>query len=203
MIIALTGYSNSGKSTVSKYLVEQLNFIELSFSSALKDVVGQLFSWDRNLLEGTTPESRIWRETVDTKWSKSFNQPDLTPRKVLQTFGTNVIRNFQDDFWIKILENKIIDILNMNKDANIVITDARFLNEIAFIKSYGGTIYWVIRDLPVYHNEIVEAINSNGIPNIKVHRSEWEFLMEPKKIVVRNDGTLEDLETKLNFIFKN
>jgi len=201
MIIGLTGYQNSGKSTVAQYLVKELNFIELSFSSALKDIVAHLFNWDRNLLEGTTPESRLWRETKDVKWSKSFDQ-DLTPRTVLQTFGTNVIRTFKDDFWIRILENKIVDILNENKNANIVITDARFLNEIAFIKSYSGTIYWVIRDLPVYHNDIISAIEKNGIPNIKVHRSEWEFLMEPKKIVIRNDSSLKDLYTKLDFIFK-
>lgn len=201
MIIGLTGYQNSGKSTVAQYLVKELNFIELSFSSALKDIVAHLFNWDRNLLEGTTPESRLWRETKDVKWSKSFDQ-ELTPRTVLQTFGTNVIRTFKDDFWIRILENKIVDILNKNKNANIVITDARFLNEIAFIKSYSGTIYWVIRDLPVYHNDIISAIEKNGIPNIKVHRSEWEFLMEPKKIVIRNDSSLKDLYTKLDFIFK-
>ena len=201
MIIGLTGYQNSGKSTVAQYLVKELNFIELSFSSALKDIVAHLFNWDRNLLEGTTPESRLWRETKDVKWSKSFDQ-ELTPRTVLQTFGTNVIRTFKDDFWIRILENKIVDILNENKNANIVITDARFLNEIAFIKSYSGTIYWVIRDLPVYHNDIISAIEKNGIPNIKVHRSEWEFLMEPKKIVIRNDSSLKDLYTKLDFIFK-
>lgn len=201
MIIGLTGYQNSGKSTVAQYLVKELNFIELSFSSALKDIVAHLFNWDRDLLEGTTPESRLWRETKDVKWSKSFDQ-ELTPRTVLQTFGTNVIRTFKDDFWIRILENKIVDILNENKNANIVITDARFLNEIAFIKSYSGTIYWVIRDLPVYHNDIISAIEKNGIPNIKVHRSEWEFLMEPKKIVIRNDSSLKDLHTKLDFIFK-
>lgn len=201
MIIGLTGYQNSGKSTVAQYLVKELNFIELSFSSALKDIVAHLFNWDRDLLEGTTPESRLWRETKDVKWSKSFDQ-ELTPRTVLQTFGTNVIRTFKDDFWIRILENKIVDILNENKNANIVITDARFLNEIAFIKSYSGTIYWVIRDLPVYHNDIISAIEKNGIPNIKVHRSEWEFLMEPKKIVIRNDSSLKDLYTKLDFIFK-
>jgi len=199
MIIGLCGYSNSGKSTVAKFLVKEKGFVELSFAKKLKDTVSHLFGYERELLEGTTLESRIWRETKDIKWSKSFNR-EITPRILLQEIGTK-IREFQDDFWIRILEDSINLLRSQNKNVNIVITDARFLNEIAFIKSFSGIMYWVIRDIPEYHNEIITAIKNNGIPNIKIHRSEWEFLMEPMSTVIRNSGDLKDLFSTLNLIF--
>lgn len=200
MIVGLCGYANSGKDVVAEYLVKNKGFIRMSFAGALKDIVSQLFDWDRNLLEGATSESREWRETIDPYWSKSLGQPELTPRKILQSFGTDIVRNFQSDFWVRVLEKRI---QALPTGSRIVISDARFLNEFAFIKSFGGQTYWIVRHLPDYHNSIIDNIQCNGIPNIKVHRSEWEFLMEPDKLVIRNDSDLKTLYSKLDLLFIN
>ena len=52
--------TNLGKGTVADILVE--NRTKLSFADKLKDGVASVFGWDRDMLEGDTDRSRIWRE---------------------------------------------------------------------------------------------------------------------------------------------
>ena len=88
MIIGLCGFAGSGKGTLADFLVENHNFRKISFATKLKDVASVMFGWDRDLLEGITDESRAWREEVDENWSNELEQ-EVTPRIVLQLFGTN------------------------------------------------------------------------------------------------------------------
>ena len=109
MIIGICGFAGSGKNTAADYLVDRYKFKQQSYAASLKDAASSIFNWDRNLLEGKTNESREWRETVDTWWAARLGWPDLTPRKVLQQFGTNVCRDhFHQDIWVSSLENKLL-----------------------------------------------------------------------------------------------
>ena len=87
-IVAICGFIGSGKNTAADYLVSDCKFVRASFASSLKDAVSSVFGWDRELLEGITEESRLWRENVDIWWSERLNIPNLTPRWVLQHWGT-------------------------------------------------------------------------------------------------------------------
>ena len=58
MIIGMCGLIGTGKDTVADILVNNYNFIKVSFPDKLKDGVATVFSWERELLEGTTDESR-------------------------------------------------------------------------------------------------------------------------------------------------
>ena len=138
MIIGLLGFIGSGKGTVGDILVEN-NFTPLSFAGSLKDAVSSIFSWDRALLEGDTEESRVFRETVDDFWSVKFGKP-ITPRYILQYFGTEVCReNLLDNIWVHSLERKI------QQHENVVVTDVRFKNEISFLKSIGAVFVQIDR----------------------------------------------------------
>ena len=131
MIIGVCGFIGSGKDTIADYLVNVHGFRRESFANTLKDAVAAVFGWDRVLLEGRTKEAREWREQVDPWWAERLNIPKLTPRWVLQYWGTEVCRKgFNDDIWIASLENKL-----RNSKDNIVISDCRFPNEIASIFS--------------------------------------------------------------------
>ena len=100
MLIGLVGLISSGKDTVANKLVTKHGYKRDSFAHPLKDAVSKIFNWDRELLEGNTKESREWREQPDPFWSKKFNK-DVTPRWVLQYFGTEVMRGqMHDAIWV-------------------------------------------------------------------------------------------------------
>lgn len=195
MIIGITGFIGSGKDTLADYLVNFHGFRRESFSSTLKDAVSDVFGWDRTLLEGRTKESREWREQVDHWWADRLGMPTLTPRWVLQYWGTEVGRkSFHDDIWIASLENK----LRSSKD-NIAITDCRFPNEIESIRRAGGIMVWVQRGpLPEWYDDAVLAnqgsnIGLNSMKQKKIHASEWSWIGSKFDFIIDNNNTIDDL----------
>ena len=163
MIIGICGFQGAGKDTVADYLANIHQFRRESFAHTLKDAVASVFGWDRELLEGRTKESRAWREQVDPWWANRLNMPDLTPRWVLQYWGTEVARKgFHDDTWIASLENK----LRKTTD-DIVISDCRFPNEIKAIKDAGGVVIRVVRGPEPEWYELAEIVNRGELKNTK------------------------------------
>ena len=195
MIIGICGFIGSGKDTVADYLVNFHEFRRESFASTLKDAVAAVFGWDRTMLEGRTKEAREWREQVDPWWAARLDMPTLTPRWVLQYWGTEVCRRaFHDDIWIASLENKL-----RNSRDNIVISDCRFPNEIESLKQAGGSIVWVQRGtLPDWYEDAVSAnqgnnMGLNAMKMRKIHASEWAWLGSDFDVVVDNNGSIDDL----------
>jgi len=164
MIIGVCGLIGSGKDTIADYLQNIHQFRRESFAHTLKDAVAAVFGWDRELLEGRTKESRAWREQVDPWWSARLDMPELTPRWVLQYWGTEVARkSFHNDIWIASLENK----LRKTKD-DVVISDCRFPNEIKSIKNAGGVVIRVVRGPDPEWYAIAEIVNRGPTRN-----AEW------------------------------
>ena len=198
MVIGLCGFIGSGKNTVAEYLIQSHQFQQESFASTLKDVVASAFSWDRQKLEGITEEDRIWRETVDPWWAEKLNMPTLTPRWILQYWGTDVIRNnFHNDMWIYSLQKKIQD-----NRSNFIITDCRFKNEINSVKALNGKIIWVRRDLPSWYKDAQLALagdtaSLNKLDNMSIHPSEYQWLDTSFDYVIENDCNLEALHVKI------
>jgi hypothetical protein len=195
MIIGICGFIGSGKDTVADYLVNFHEFRRESFASTLKDAVAAVFGWDRTMLEGRTKEAREWREQVDPWWAARLDMPTLTPRWVLQYWGTEVCRRaFHDDIWIASLENKL-----RNSRDNIVISDCRFPNEIESLKQAGGSIVWVQRGtLPDWYEDAVSAnqgnnVGLNAMKMRKIHASEWAWLGSDFDVVIDNNGSIDDL----------
>jgi hypothetical protein len=195
MIIGVCGFIGSGKDTIADYLVNFHEFRRESFANTLKDAVSAVFGWDRTMLEGRTKEAREWREQVDPWWAARLDMPTLTPRWVLQYWGTEVCRKaFHDDIWIASLENKL-----RNSKDHVVISDCRFPNEISSIKKAGGIIVWVKRgELPDWYNTAVEAnrgsnIAINELKMRKIHASETAWVGTEFDAVIDNNGTIDDL----------
>jgi hypothetical protein len=195
MIIGVCGFIGSGKDTIADYLVNVHGFRRESFANTLKDAVAAVFGWDRVMLEGRTKEAREWREQVDPWWAERLDMPNLTPRWVLQYWGTEVCRRgFHDDIWIASVENK----LRRSKD-NIVISDCRFPNEIASIKQAGGTIVRVDRgiqphwyDIAIQANKGVESA-AKWLKEEKIHASETAWVGTNFDYILDNNSTLDSL----------
>jgi hypothetical protein len=194
MIIGVCGLIGSGKDTIADYLVNIHQFRRESFASTLKDAVSQVFGWDREMLEGRTKKSREWREQVDPWWAERLNIPHLTPRWILQYWGTDVCRKgFHDDIWIASLENK----LNKIND-DVVISDCRFPNEITALRNQGGLVIRVKRgpepewfEHAVNYNagsgRIGWAIGRAYLERAGVHASEYSWAGVEFDAVIDND----------------
>ena len=200
MIIGICGLIGAGKDTAADYLVNFHEFRRDSFASTLKDAVAAVFGWDRELLEGRTKEAREWREQVDPWWSNRLSMPALTPRWVLQNWGTEVCRQgFHTDIWIASLENKL---RKTNED--IVISDCRFPNELKMIKNMGGKTVRVKRGTePEWYNSAKDvnagmkrigwALGKSELEKLGIHPSEYAWIGTKFDVTVTNDGTIDDL----------
>jgi hypothetical protein len=199
MIIGICGFQSSGKDSIAKFLIEQYGFQKLSFAGALKDIVSIMFGWPRSKLEGLTPEDREWRDVVDPWWAETLEIPQLTPRYILQHFGTDLFRkHFHQDIWVKIVENKLKQLTN--DGINVVITDCRFENEINLITKYGGKIVKVYRDLPQWFHKYQQGVNVEEAALL--HASEVNWIRSHCDYELTNDGTLLDLYEKIKYIMK-
>jgi len=207
-IIGISGFIGSGKDTVADYLVNYHGFRRESFANTLKDAVACVFGWDRIMLEGRTAASRAWREQVDPWWAKRLEMPTLTPRWILQYWGTDVCRHgFHDDIWVASLENR----LRQSTD-NIVISDVRFPNEVRAIRGVGGIMICVERGAPpewlacalqtVHTSEDDQWIISDQQLDMAskypdIHPSEWAWLGTQFDRVVDNNGTVDELYAQI------
>jgi hypothetical protein len=210
-VIALTGFQGSGKDTAAQALIQHHGFMAIAFADALKDAVAAIFCWPRDLIEGETGESRAWREVVDPWWAERLGIPDFTPRFALRHIGTGIMRqHFNPDLWLLNVERRC---LSLGQGARIVITDARFPNELDLARRLNGRVYRVRRGPePEWYND---AITANGpdldvsriaavkalardrlLHEYRVHESEWAWIGYAFDGIIENDGSRDDLLLK-------
>jgi hypothetical protein len=211
MIIGVCGFIGSGKDTVADYLTNFHGFRRESFANSLKDAVAHVFGWDRTMLEGRTKQAREWREQLDLWWSERLGIPELTPRWVLQNWGTEVCRKgFHDDIWIASLENKL-----RNSKDDIVISDCRFPNEIKSIKNAGGIVVRVIRGPePEWYDAALSmnkgergnttwSLSKKKLEQLKIHASETAWVGTDFDAVLDNNYSIDDLYAQVISLVPN
>lgn len=209
----------SGKDTVADYLVEKHGFVRASFAKWVKDAVAVIFGWDREMLEGRTAESREWRDQIDEWWSQELDM-EITPRGVLQQFGTEIMRNkFHQDIWVLAAKRWI----TQHQDKNLVFTDSRFLNELAMLLGEKAVLVGIYRKQPKWLEEFYQFVDNDVMRStlkcgfqeldmsrashrlylsqsataaikhlrLDVHRSEYEHLVWPNyALLIDNTKTL-------------
>lgn len=97
---------------------------------------------------------------------------DERGRRLLQYIGTECGRLYNENIWVEKLAKAI-----SNRPENIVISDARFLNEVAFVNSQPKGLT-VLIDAPD------EKLQTNGILN---HASETELFRADWQIGIINE----------------
>jgi hypothetical protein len=204
VLLCVCGFQGVGKDTFSNYLIENYGFIKFSFASATKDILSILFGWDRMMLEGDTIESRQFREKEDLWWGEKLSIKNLTPRKTLQLIGTDLFRNkFNPDIWMRCVEKKILTVLESNPNANIIISDCRFPNEISMLKKLNFKLIHIHRNLPYWFSDYKLGIDCEEAS--KLHMSETSWIRENFDFEISNQfDNIEMFHSWINqFIQKN
>ena len=165
-----------GKDSVADVLVRRYGFVRRGFADALKDEV--LDRLPRTL--GAYLESTMHLEnTADRRRLMYELKPPLV-RALLQEYGTEVRRADDPRYWVK----KVAGWGEDYRPQRLVVPDVRFRNEIEFVRALGGR--YVRVDRPG-----VESVA------LDTHASESELDGVEPDYVIRNDGTLKDLERRV------
>lgn len=176
IIVGTAGRAGAGKDTVADHLVAHHGFKKFSFSDTVYTEVMEAFDVSESLLRN--------RETKDTPTfslslyrckdtffvgvalaqlekkypsipTPELNHHALSPREVLQWWGTEYRRAQDPDYWIKKSQLWLDSVKQATGDlVGVVNTSVRFANECEFIRSNGGSLWHVMRrDLPPMANE--------------------------------------------------
>ena len=182
-IIGVTGLKFNGKDTVANYICNKYGYRRIAFADILKEICAVLFGFTDEQLNGSE------KEVKDPNW---FN---MTPRQILQFVGTELFRDnmsklnseFKNDFWLLCCKKKISDILNLDKNALLVISDVRFTNEGDMIKNMDGVVFRVMRN------------NVNKITDL--HASEKFILSLDVFHEFSNNSSINDLYSQIDKFF--
>ena len=183
-LIGLCGFAQSGKDTVAGFLVDN-GWTRVAFADKLRDMLYALNpfivmkprAWRDVLNPFVVAKPRAWRaqELVD-KWGwdvAKVQYPEM--RQLLQKLGTEAGREVVDDnLWVSLGEQQI-----EAAGGPVVVTDARFPNELQLIRRRGGILCWIERD---------------GIGAVNGHASEHSVSQADCDFTIKNNGTLEDLK---------
>lgn len=140
-LIGLCGESGVGKTTIANYIAGRYEdtYIE-NFADALKRTCSQLYGIG---LENFYNEEL--KEVVDPKVG-------VSPRQIIQNFGTDIIRAKAPDFWVNRLNDLLDGIRRLPEEGDycegdtVVIGDVRFQNEIDWINLNGGLVIRIRRE---------------------------------------------------------
>ena len=182
-VIGVTGKKRHGKDEVARHLVENWGFTRMALADELKQMVLDLDPLvvvpDSHTVGTDLHASEVYRLSVLVErfgMEAAKEVPEV--RRLLQVFGTEVIRNRDEDFWLRVMLNKV-----ERGPVNIVIPDVRFDNEAEFVHQLGGIVVQVTRP---------------GLDDGDAHASEAGVSPALIDYSVTNDGTLAALHTKLH-----
>jgi hypothetical protein len=202
MIVAFLGKAGVGKDTAADYLCRKYQFVKIAFADPMKRFCKEIFDFTNEQLWGPSemrnkPDERYIRDVVAAGGQPTgkFIPEYLTPRFALQTLGTEWGRNCYQHVWVDYAMRLAKELLNdpsisYTAEAGphcedkpprrgsklvrgVVISDARFKNELSRIREQGAKVVQLLRPG-------VEELSAG----VKGHASETE----------QNEVTAEDVD---------
>lgn len=197
IVIGLSGRAGAGKDSVANHLVRRYGFVRFSFSDALYREVTLAFNLeDETLLRDRAtkevPSERLMlckcddirfvdmaRRLIDADRDAGFLPAEhipLSPRQILQWWGTEYRRRQDPNYWIKAADNWLIGMHRVfpypeQLPQHFVNTSVRFENERAWVHSFvGGNVWHIHRD----DTAVVHAHESEtGLQVLERERELW------------------------------
>lgn len=207
MLIGLTGHKGSGKDSAA---LQMKGFYRFAFGDAMKHEVAEAFGidvkvlYDRELKEN--PHIPLIRckdpdfyDTAMNSLKPSVEEGPgwkfkrigidlllhLSPRKIMQLWGTEYRRAQDNLYWIrKLHENRVY---HEERGKFEAITDVREHHEASYVKRQGGILIRVLRP-----NNPYDTGDTHG-SEVNVNKLAVDF-------EIINDGTLEDLGAKIEAV---
>lgn len=213
LIIGLAGLQGTGKDTVANYLVREYGFIKFAFSDALYREVQEAYGLeDQSLLRDRAtkevPNERLctyyckehgFRHLVSGLLSKGVPFAErtnpletyLSPRQVLQWWGTDYRRAQDPDYWVLKTGEWLADQRSRgypeHRPQFFVECGTRFENERGWIKGFEGQIWHIRRD---------------GIADTTGHVSAQPLPILPGERVLWNNDTIARLHHGIDLMFR-
>lgn len=134
LIIGLSGKSGCGKSATASALQKLLPgiVVRMSFADTLKEEVSRIFKFP---LEWCYTNKNGYLLCTFERYAAGMPHA-LTVRKLLQWYGTDVMRSRDPEYWVDAMRRKL-------KETNahyVIIDDVRFPNEARMVGECGGIL---------------------------------------------------------------
>lgn len=167
-IVCFAGSKGAGKDEAASVLVKRYDFTRVALADPLRELCSKVFripyeQFSDNDKKDSELDYKVTldyshidkiRDIIENEWDfvvtpvareemeEYYGEEFTTPRQILQTIGTQLIRNnVRDDIWIVLAFSKMRTI-----GSKIVITDCRFKNERDAFKKAGALLCLIKRD---------------------------------------------------------
>lgn len=198
-IIGLYGPAGSGKDTFAKFLkrnIKKEGGIShiIAFSDQLYIEVAEAFSvtvsmlQDReakeipnSLLTAGNCKDHIFKGLLLSDREITTEQP-ISPRKLLQLWGTEYRRSQDEEYWIKLTKLKINELQAKNPGCTILITGVRSTNEVDFIRNLDPD------------NTLLVSVENVRTKKVNAHSTEQNFASFTPDHTVVNNAKFKDLK---------
>lgn len=175
LLIGLTGAAGAGKDTVASWLEHEWAFERMAFAEPLLLMLHQLFAYAG--VDGAWAVERALKEKPTTL--------GYSYRHLVQTLGTEWGREqIAPDFWVRVAAQRI-DSTPLLAASHIVFSDVRFPNEAAWIKSRGGYLARVWRQI-------------DHLPAVRPHQSEQHADELETDTELLNLGSIASLQLQVD-----
>ena len=219
LILGLAGQAGAGKNEVANYLVQRYGFVEFAFSDALYHEVQQAFGLedqsllrDRATKEGPCNALRlVWctdsdfkvvaRRAISRDYPNTFGVLDdyeLSPRQILQWWGTEYRRAQDPDYWVKRAAEFVAQMHYLPPYPELcpelfVESGTRFKNERVWIRGsddpampFRGNIWHIHRDAT---DQMTDShVSAQPLPILPGEREIW------------NNSTIEELHMAVDML---
>jgi hypothetical protein len=179
MIIGLAGVARSGKDTLADYLVDNHGFVKVAFADPMREALFRL-SPRIQVNNGGYADLSTAVRMMGWERLKEYS-PDV--RALLQRMGTEVGRDmFGEHFWVDLAIKKAL-----TAGSDVVISDVRYKNEAQSIEQING---------------LVVKVERPGVVAANAHTSEHDLEDYYFSHTILNEGTLDDLHSKMSTILE-
>lgn len=155
LVIALTGTTGVGKTTVGDHLVLNHGFQRLQFSDPLKQMLSGLL-----VRQGCTPDYIKRCIEGDLKTQPIRELAGRSPRHAMLTLANGWgCRTMHPDFWVTCWRSAVVEALERGP---VVADDCRAGNEYEAVHELGGLVWRIARDVSVE-----DAASDDGLPGFE------------------------------------